>query len=32
VNTPLDLKENASETEAALDAKVQRIIKEMKLN
>lgn len=32
VNTPLDLKENASKTEAALDAKVQRIIKEMKLN
>ena len=32
VNTPLDIKENASKTEAALDAKVQRIIKEMKLN
>jgi phosphoglucomutase len=32
VNTPLDLKENASKTEAALDAKIQRIIKEMKLN
>ena len=32
VNTPLDQKENASKTEAALDAKVQRIIKEMKLN
>ena len=32
VNTPIDIKENASKTEAALDAKVQRIIKEMKLN
>ncbi|MFQ3181722.1 MAG: phosphoglucomutase [Polaribacter sp.] len=32
VNTPLDSKENATEVEASLDAKIQRIIKEMKLN
>ncbi|MFT6749153.1 MAG: phosphoglucomutase [Flavobacterium sp.] len=32
VNTPLDTKENAGKVEAALDAKIQRIIKEMKLN
>jgi len=32
VNTSLDTKENATEVEAALDAKIQRIIKEMKLN
>jgi phosphoglucomutase len=32
VNTPLDSKENATEIEAGLDAKIQRIIKEMKLN
>ncbi|WP_339658686.1 phospho-sugar mutase [uncultured Polaribacter sp.] len=32
VNTPLDAKENAKTVEAELDAKIQRIIKEMKLN
>jgi phosphoglucomutase len=32
VNTPLEAKENALKIEAALDAKIQRIIKEMKLN
>ncbi|MDN3619117.1 MULTISPECIES: phospho-sugar mutase [Polaribacter] len=32
VNTSLDTKENATSVEAALDAKIQRIIKEMKLN
>jgi phosphoglucomutase len=32
VNTSLDAKENAGKVEAALDAKIQRIIKEMKLN
>ena len=32
VNTPLDAAHNAEKTEAALDAKIQRIIKEMKLN
>jgi phosphoglucomutase len=32
VNTPLDGKENATEIEAGLDAKIQRIIKEMKLD
>jgi phosphoglucomutase len=32
VNTPLDSKENAIEIEADLDAKIQRIIKEMKLD
>lgn len=32
VNTSLDAKENAAKVEAALDAKIQRIIKEMKLN
>tara|TARA_B110000908_G_scaffold121122_1_gene141980 strand:+ start:40 stop:1755 length:1716 start_codon:yes stop_codon:yes gene_type:complete len=32
VNAPLDSKENATEIEASLDAKIQRIIKEMKLN
>ena len=32
VNTSLDAKENAKKVEAALDAKIQRIIKEMKLN
>ncbi|MGK0457744.1 MAG: phosphoglucomutase [Polaribacter sp.] len=32
VNAPLDSKENAPEIEASLDAKIQRIIKEMKLN
>ena len=32
VNTCLDAKENAKKVEAALDAKIQRIIKEMKLN
>ena len=32
VNAPLDSKENATEIEAGLDAKIQRIIKEMKLN
>jgi phosphoglucomutase len=32
VNTPLDAKENTKKVEAALDAKIQRIIKEMKLN
>ncbi|QOD61744.1 phospho-sugar mutase [Polaribacter haliotis] len=32
VNTSLDTKENAEKVEAALDAKIQRIIKEMKLN
>ncbi|OAD44749.1 phospho-sugar mutase [Polaribacter atrinae] len=32
VNTSLDTKENATSIEAALDAKIQRIIKEMKLN
>jgi phosphoglucomutase len=32
VNAPLDSKENATEIEARLDAKIQRIIKEMKLN
>ena len=31
VNTPLDSKENAKTVEAALDAKIQRIIKEMNL-
>jgi len=31
VNTPLDSIENAQKTEAELDAKIQRIIKEMKL-
>jgi len=32
VNSPLDLKENAPIVEKALDAKIQKIIKEMKLN
>ncbi|MGK0307741.1 MAG: phosphoglucomutase, partial [Urechidicola sp.] len=32
VNTSLDAKENALKIEADLDAKIQRIIKEMKLN
>ncbi|WP_343330277.1 phospho-sugar mutase [Polaribacter staleyi] len=32
VNTQLDEVKNAASTEAALDAKIQRIIKEMKLN
>jgi phosphoglucomutase len=32
VNTSLDTKENAVKVEAGLDAKIQRIIKEMKLN
>jgi phosphoglucomutase len=32
VNTPLDGKENATKIEAGLDAKIQRIIKEMKLD
>ena len=32
VNSALDTKENAETVEAALDAKIQRIIKEMKLN
>jgi phosphoglucomutase len=32
VNTSLESKENAAKVEAALDAKIQRIIKEMKLN
>ncbi|WP_298765012.1 phospho-sugar mutase [uncultured Polaribacter sp.] len=32
VNTALDTKENALKVEAELDAKIQRIIKEMKLN
>ena len=32
VNTPLDTTANAEKTEVALDAKIQRIIKEMKLN
>ncbi|MFT5145931.1 MAG: phosphoglucomutase [Polaribacter sp.] len=32
VNTPLEAKENALKIEADLDAKIQRIIKEMKLN
>ena len=32
VNTPLDAIENAKTVEAKLDAKIQRIIKEMKLN
>ena len=32
VNTPLDSIENANNVEAKLDAKIQRIIKEMKLN
>ncbi|TXD52983.1 MULTISPECIES: phospho-sugar mutase [unclassified Polaribacter] len=32
VNTPLDSKENAKNVEAKLDAKIQRIIIEMKLN
>jgi phosphoglucomutase len=32
VNAPLDTKENATQIEADLDAKIQRIIKEMKLN
>ena len=32
VNAALDTKENAETVEAALDAKIQRIIKEMKLN
>jgi phosphoglucomutase len=32
VNTSLDAKENAGKVEAALDAKIQRIIIEMKLN
>ncbi|MBT8316881.1 MAG: phospho-sugar mutase [Lutibacter sp.] len=31
VNTPLDLIENATQIEAKLDAKIERIIKEMKL-
>ncbi|MDP5092612.1 MAG: phospho-sugar mutase [Polaribacter sp.] len=31
VNTPLDSKDNAKNVEAALDAKIQRIIKEMNL-
>ncbi|MCI2227786.1 phospho-sugar mutase [Polaribacter sp. MSW13] len=32
VNSPLDAKENATKVEAKLDAKIQRIIKEMKLS
>jgi phosphoglucomutase len=32
VNTSLDTKENAPQVESALDAKIQRIIKELKLN
>ena len=32
VNSSLDSKENAEKVEAELDAKIQRIIKEMKLN
>tara|TARA_B110000091_G_scaffold61903_1_gene68047 strand:- start:2499 stop:4214 length:1716 start_codon:yes stop_codon:yes gene_type:complete len=32
VNAPLDATNNAEKTEAELDAKIQRIIKEMKLN
>ncbi len=32
VNSPLDSKENASKVELELDAKIQRIIKELKLN
>jgi phosphoglucomutase len=32
VNTPLDATNNAEKVEAVLDAKIQRIIKEMKLN
>ena len=32
VNTSLDALENAAKVEADLDAKIQRIIKEMKLN
>jgi phosphoglucomutase len=32
VNSPLNSKENANKVEAELDAKIQRIIKEMKLN
>jgi phosphoglucomutase len=32
VNTSLDTKENTTKVEAELDAKIQRIIKEMKLN
>ena len=32
VNAPLDKIENAKKVEAELDAKIQRIIKEMKLN
>ena len=32
VNSPLDSKKNANKVEAELDAKIQRIIKEMKLN
>lgn len=32
VNTSLDTKENAEKVESELDAKIQRIIKEMKLN
>ena len=32
VNSPLDAKENASKVELELDAKIQRIIKELKLN
>ncbi|WP_439130937.1 phospho-sugar mutase [Polaribacter sp.] len=32
VNAPLDAAENAEKVEAELDAKIQRIIKEMKLN
>ena len=32
VNTSLDTKANAEKVEASLDAKIQRIIKEMKLN
>lgn len=32
VNSSLDTKENAEKVEAELDAKIQRIIKEMKLN
>ena len=32
VNSPLDSTKNAAEVEANLDAKIQRIIKEMKLN
>ncbi|MDC1375455.1 phospho-sugar mutase, partial [Polaribacter sp.] len=32
VNTPLDTTNNAEKTEVELDAKIQRIIKEMQLN